>query len=262
MKRRILFALLSLAALGLVWLLLPARESEPVYQGKPLRYWLALYTSGSGDVIEHAAQADEAIRHIGTNAIPTLLEMLQEKDSFLKLKWMALLEKQHFIQPPQPAYVHNHQAALAFYRLAATASDAVPTLVQIYRGKISGGSQYATLDALGGIGPPAGPAATPVLLDALTNSANDSHLLALFAIRRIHGQPEVLLPVLINELKDSDVYVRLNAVEALAAYRLASKPAVPALVALLNDPNSSVRVQATNALKAIDPESAAKAGIK
>jgi len=38
--------------------------------------------------------------------------------------------------------------------------------------------------------------------------------------------------------------------------------AVPALVELLNDPDLEVRGRATNALKAIDPEAAAKAGVK
>jgi len=38
--------------------------------------------------------------------------------------------------------------------------------------------------------------------------------------------------------------------------------AVPVLVKLLNDPDALVRRSAANALKAIDPEAAAKAGVK
>ena len=40
------------------------------------------------------------------------------------------------------------------------------------------------------------------------------------------------------------------------------KPAIPLFVKLLNDPDESVRMNATNELKEIDPEAAAKAGIK
>ena len=39
-------------------------------------------------------------------------------------------------------------------------------------------------------------------------------------------------------------------------------PAVPALLKLLDDENDTVRKSATNAIKAIDPEAAAKQGIK
>ena len=262
MKRRILFTLLSIVAVGaLVWLILPAGESEPVYQGKPLREWLALYRFHIDGLFGND-QADEAIRQIGTNAIPTLLEMLQEHDSDLKLKWVALLRKQNFIQPPQTASLHNSQAAMAFHVLGSSDSNAVPALVQIYSRKTSIASQEATVEALGDIGPSASPAATPVLLDALTNSDNSLYWYAVLAIDQIHGQPEVFVPVLINELKDSDGNVRLNAARALAAYGPAAKSAVPALVALLNDSNQYVRTHAAYALKEIDPEAAAKAGVK
>jgi HEAT repeat protein len=40
------------------------------------------------------------------------------------------------------------------------------------------------------------------------------------------------------------------------------KQAVPFLVKFLNDPDMDVRINATNELKEIDPEAAAKAGIK
>ena len=38
--------------------------------------------------------------------------------------------------------------------------------------------------------------------------------------------------------------------------------AVPALVELLNDPDADVRGSATNPVKTIDPEAAAKAGVR
>lgn len=262
MKRRILFTLLSLAALGvLVWVFLSARQPpEPVYQGKPLRYWLAFITPVGGPL---GNQTDEAVRQIGTNAIPTLLEMLQANDSPLKLKWMALLQKQHFIHPPQPAWRPNREAAMAFEVLGATASNAVPALVQIYRRKISTFSQLEILEALGDIGPSASPAATSVLLDALTNSDAFLRLYAVMAINKIHSEPEVFVPALINALKDSDGHVRYRAAEALTAYGPVAKTAVPALVGLSkSDPDLSVRTHAADALKEIDPEAAARAGVK
>ncbi len=256
--RRVWFVILSLAALGvLIWLILPAGEPEPVYQGKSLRHWLAFFTATQGNATpDDRTQAVEALRKIGTNAIPALLEMLQEKDSPLKLKWIALLQKQHLFKPPQRAMWRNYQAAKGFEALGATASNAVPTLVQVYRMKISEISQEETLVALGAIGPAASPAATPVLQDALTNLDDRLRSSAVMAIDQIHSQPEVFVPALINALKDSDAGVRHWAAMALAKYGAAAKPAVPALIAILNDPDPYVRVEAANALKSIDPVAA------
>ena len=261
MKRRVAITLLSIAALGVVvWIFLSARESEPVYQGKPLRYWLTLYTHGYSPS-NPGDQADRAVREIGTNAIPTLLEMLQEKDSPLKLKWRALLEKQDFIQPPQRASSRNYQAGMAFRTLGAIGSNAVPALAQIYRRKISFDSQDGALMALGGNGPAALPVAAPVLLDAVTNSDNALRLRAVTTIGEVHGQPEVFVPALIHALKDSNGVVMIYAVRALIAYGPDAKPAVPAVAAFLNDPGSSVHREAANALKAIDPVAAMPAFI-
>src|ERR1700722_4378595 len=92
-KRRILFSALLVMLLGgfAWWLLLP---SEPSYQGKPLSAWLQEYRvdrMGSPD-------ADEAVRHIGTNAIPALLQMLRASDSPLKTKCIELFDQQYFIK--------------------------------------------------------------------------------------------------------------------------------------------------------------------
>jgi HEAT repeat protein len=63
-------------------------------------------------------------------------------------------------------------------------------------------------------------------------------------------------------LHDPRPDVRFNAVRALVQFGPKAKLAVPALVELLNDPNAGVRGSATDSLKAIDPEAAAKAGVK
>ena len=261
MKRRILIAFLFVAFLAaLIWFFLPARESEPVYEGRPLREWLAVYFGPGPDT--STAQADDAIRHLGTNAIPILLEMLQETNSPLKLKWIALMGKQHLFKPPQEARVRNAEAARAFQALGPDASNAVPGLVRIYREDHSPESQIYILMALGSIAPAVLPAATPVLLDGLTNSDVRLSRTAAMAIGGAHGQPDVFVPALINGLK-GPLQSRGIAAWSLGEYGPQAKSAVPALVDLSkNDPALSVRTQAANALKKIDPEAAAKAGVK
>ena len=86
MRKRVHIALaVLLVALGGVigWQVLSLRE--PVCEGKRLSFWLRSYSSDGDSPV-----ADEALRTIGTNAIPALLAMLQAKDSTLKMKLVAL----------------------------------------------------------------------------------------------------------------------------------------------------------------------------
>ena len=267
-QRRIWTAILLLGAAGFAtWLILSSRDSEPVYKGKRLSEWLAEAllsphpnTDGYNPPSPSEIQAEEAVRHIGTNAIPALLEMLQETDSPLKTKWIALLEKQHFIRAPEPAFDRNLHALYGFQALGPAASNSVPELVRIYRENHSPDSQVLILAALDNIGPTAAPKATPILLDGLTNGY--LRRTALSVIGEIHGQPEVFVPALINALNDSDPTARATAIRALGKYGPAAEPAVPALAGLLNDADPYISSEATNALKAIDPVAAAKAGVK
>jgi hypothetical protein len=79
------------------------REREPVYKGKPLSVWLNAYRLHGLAGVEtwqvrvEQQKADEAVRQAGTNALPTLLRMLQAKDSAFKVRLMNLAERQHFI---------------------------------------------------------------------------------------------------------------------------------------------------------------------
>ena len=69
-RRRLLLILLgSVASITLAILLWP-REREPEYKGLPLSTWLMRYR-------DDAPQAIEAIRHIGTNALPYLVRWIQ-----------------------------------------------------------------------------------------------------------------------------------------------------------------------------------------
>jgi len=52
------------------------------------------------------------------------------------------------------------------------------------------------------------------------------------------------------------------AVMGLSTAGSTAKAAIPALVSSLNDPDGQVRTMAGQALKSIDPDAAAKAGVK
>ena len=92
MRKRTKIALLAgLAAVVLVMLWTIPGPPEPVYQGRRLSDWLKAHDRFSRE------EAEEAVRRIGTNAIPSLLGMFRAKDSALKTRFIDLVEKQDFI---------------------------------------------------------------------------------------------------------------------------------------------------------------------
>ena len=83
---------------------------------------------------------------------------------------------------------------------------------------------------------------------------------AAITLGRIHAQPEVVVPALVKALRDPDDYVRSDAINALGAFGADATSAVPALIGCLKNP--SVRATVQDMLRKIDPEAAAKAGLK
>ncbi|MDB6112697.1 MAG: repeat protein [Pedosphaera sp.] len=251
-RYRILVGVLLVAVVGgLAWQM--SRPREPMYEGKPLSYWL-LRPSLDRNL--------DAVRQTGTTAIPTLLQMLRAKDSVFFLKVVKLMKKQRFIKIDYVfAGERNFQAILGFGILGVKAGEAVPALVEIYDQAISSDSMCATADSLGAIGPLARPA-VPSLLRGVTNKDENVRFGSLSALELIGPESSLLMPVLETSLKDNDWKVRNQAAHMLGGLGADAKHAVPAILPLLIDTQRMVRVAATNALIAIDPEAAAKAGVQ
>lgn len=248
---RIFIAALSIVILGsTAWVAL--RPSEPVYQGKRLSYWLKGYHFN--DKRPEHQKADEAVRQIGTNAFPTLLRMLSEKDSDLTIKLRKLARKQHIIEIeyPMAEISHNH-ASDGFKALGAKAKDAVPVLIEIYNQNISEDSQFTTAEVLGFIGPAAS-SAVPSLLRGATNANDRVRWRTIWTLGAIHSNPESVVPVLTKALNDSYLDVRWRAANALGEFGTTASPAVPALTKLLKDNEERVRDAAQEALDRISPQ--------
>ena len=238
------------------WETLRLREPEPLVDGRPLTSWLD--NNGSP---EAERQASRAVERAGTNAIPTLLRMLRQRDSALKRKLMEWAQRQSFVRIPyRPAWVRNEEAFAAFMVLGARAESAEPALTAIYEQGISWQSQVATVRSLGRIGP-AAKAAIPVLLRAATNSHFLVRAESLGALVRVQAEPEAMVPVLTRALHDPNGTVRFVACNSLADLRGDARPAVPVLVKSLGDPDGEVQLATARALGLIDPEAAARAGV-
>lgn len=264
MKHRIALVALLLIVLGAaVWLELDWPR-EPVYQGKPLTYWLRILTLPAANISSGYGlwrpdpQAVEAIRHIGTNAIPTLLHMTRAHDSALKRKLIALAQKQHLIRIRFTAAGERHlQARVAFRELGSTASNAVPALIEIYEANYSVSSQEAAAYVLGSIGL-AARQAVPSLVRILADTNNYARRASIVALGQIHAEPELAVPALIKSLSDPYPGVRQLATEALGRFGADARPAVPTLVEIY-DQSTDESFHAATALGLIGP--AAKSAV-
>jgi hypothetical protein len=225
-------ALVVVAICGGVWLaMLP---KEPVYQGKPLRYWLAkydvptvLWSMPRFQRLPTSAASRAALREIGTNAIPTLLEMLRERDSPLKEKFIELARGQRLYKVNwryREAALDGYDAMVAFKEMDGVPTGLVPELVKIY--------------------------------DLNPNPCARQFAVAIASC--ITNEPEQAGTFLLRALKETnDLFVRIDALVSLATVKPPAEEAVPVLIKCLSDTNDIVRNQAAIALAEYGPDARA-----
>src|ERR1051325_12040053 len=93
-RRRVAwFALVALIAIGFG--IFASRPTEPKYRGRPVSDWLVALQQAQGG--KPNVEAMEALQQLGTNAIPSLLEMLRRHDSPLKLRLTAWARRHSLI---------------------------------------------------------------------------------------------------------------------------------------------------------------------
>lgn len=229
-----------LAALAWTLLRALAPPAEPVYQGKPLSYWLQGYGSPHNEE-PNGGEANTAVRHIGTNAISTLLRMLRAHDSPLKIKMLAWASRQRFIRIHHTnADTLNEEAFLGFQTLGPDAAIAVPELIKILKQNVSLAPKNFTIRSLAVIGPQAR-AAIPLILRAATDPNVSDHSDALWALGLIHDDPHEVVPVLIRALDYPSEQDKVFAAISIGRFHDDVGPAVPALVRILRSP-TSVRI--------------------
>ncbi len=172
---------------------------------------------------------------------------------------MIWVQKQKLVHFNFKSANQRHVEAVAAYEvLGPLASAQVPSLIDLLSNGSSPEVRYNAASALGDIRPEAklaGPA-----LSRATADPNPHDYAAQFVLPGAevgYADPELTVPVLIAGLDDTDRTARENAAIALGRYGQQAKAAIPALVRTL--PTNGA---AGFSLKKIDPEAAAKAGVK
>jgi len=159
--------------------LLPS--GEPRYHDRTLTQWLDDRTKRQNPFLTHpaplSAEAQQAIKSIGTNAVPILLEMVQAKDSAFKTRLNSALNRQRFIKfSSRPAVEQRAMAFAGFEILGENANSAAPALASLTADP-DAGVRYTALESL----------------------------------RRVTSDKSVLVPVLLHACRDSAPEIRFVA---------------------------------------------------
>ncbi len=227
-RRRIaLFIAFVVAVAALFWLLSP---HDLIYQGVPLNRWLKdLHDTKSWD---RRLAAEQAIWDMGTNTIPYLLPVFDERDSGFKIKMVEWLEKRR-IADWNYMLASERQLAIveAFGVLGPKARSALGQLGEIAHGP----GQATSAIALWAIAVTRLEDAGPAIAVGLTNGLAGSRTTAVFLARYLGAHGRCLVPALAGALSDSNHMIRRNAAIALRDIGLEPNTAVPALTACLTD---------------------------
>jgi len=269
MKRGRAIALaVLLAVIATVAAFMALRPREPVFQGNGLSEWL--------DDYQDAAQQDgginttmQAVRAMGTNAVPFLRRALHRRDNGLDRAYRRLWPKlpawlRDRVPKPRTEGERIRTWAPAFLRaLGPAALRAIPDLVNALEDE-SWSVRYNATVVLGELAPNTRDAGS--VASALFTATADSNATvrggAYYALGKFTQEAKAVMPHLGRGLEDKSPYVRSSTIAALAGFGSDAKETLPKLIQALADSDAQVRQAASNALARIDPERATKAGVK
>lgn len=225
-----------------------SRLSGPRYQGVTLVSWLMRrqHLDRSDPALELVTA--NAIKTIGTNALPCLLQMAFCRDSHLKEKLLSILPTRFRLS--YGVLRDDEYSALAregFNVLGPTAKPVIPSLTSLlfHSNQTTRGT---AAEMLGAIGPPA-EGAIPELIQMIRSTNSHSQQDAILALGGIHSRPDVVIPALIEQISaDKPKVSRISALIALASFERDASRAVMSIEKLTSDPDPAVRNYATNTL--------------
>jgi HEAT repeat protein len=244
-KRRLILGIFTIGLLAALSMVL-TRPREPSYQGRSLSEWVRRFHWSSN---EDRKEAGEAIRQIGTNALPYLLEAIQCEVPHWKQTVRMAIERIPWRLQPRGLWLSQPDdtasaAANAFIPLGAEAQCAIPELIGILNDPKHFHTAPRAAFALGAIGKPAlGP-----LLNVVTNGRIQIRSFAITAIGSMGTNAAPALPLFIKHLKHQDLPLAYSAALALGTMKTDPAIVLPALANALQDPRPPVRMAAVRSL--------------
>jgi HEAT repeat protein len=233
----------------------PKRGPEPVYQGKTLSQWMAArkmtdYSDPRFPSTPELASAIEAVKQMGTNALPFLLDDLRARDALIWKKIPgSIYFKFRFLYRARSAYYrgrggpHERNEQAVFF-LRAMGPLATPALPEIAKCLDHPDIAQPALEVLnfyasnGQMSP--GPEVTTALLKAMTSGDRRARQLAANTVNLFRVDADLAVPALLRTLRDPAAEVRATSAMALG-YRARASVIVPALIGVLDDSDHYVR---------------------
>jgi HEAT repeats len=271
-------------------------EKEPEYNGKKLSEWVRPYSLRYDDdektnhlISKEREAADDAMQHMGTNALHWLVRWI----AYERPAWKTKIQRIVWKTPARPIRdwcVKDEElrtaARDAFEALGTNAVTAVPGLAEVVRTSRSEEARDTAMLALSYLGEDG----YPCLLEALDDQKS-SHSAAVcmlwlsehgvdvssavprlllvdretyktahsgpeyyYCVPRLDGSYQQLIPALTNCLQHTNSDVRAEAAHALGLLRERARATVPALREALDDRVIAVQEAAVEALQKIAPE--------
>jgi hypothetical protein len=216
-------------------------HEQPVYQGKPLSYWV----NKAGEFDDNGAPkvAIEAIHAIGSNAVPFLLD------------WMPRRETIHRDRSSGTPGWDGLEAA--WWALGSDGKSAIPVLAHIINQSQRTMDDYSVWTESAKAISYLGPDAIEPMLTTVTNMQGKHHVWELIHnFQNLGTNGALAVPALIHWANDSDYWVRDGVVSALGGIGQRPDLAVPVILnALEHDSNGMVRRDAAEALGAFANDS-------
>jgi HEAT repeat protein len=253
-----------------IWPKLPGFFQKHLPKPKPItfevwRAWMALNYCGTNAtrmIINRLNDGNPAVREAAWDAVDSFDRSSISTNEIISLCLPALKDNVAMVRL---------RAARQLGRMGAAASNAVPAIIPLLSsseaGRSPSGHVYVRANsalALGSIGPAASNA-VPALTNLMVIGDGYTRVAAAFALWRITSNENLSLPVIMKELPTlgkplNNKQLPINALKAMGPRAKAAFPLLLSELPLAAD--DIQRGLITNALKAIDPEAAAKAGIK
>lgn len=258
------WSLAILAILLLVTISAFRHLNEPRYENRTIASWLNNYFNSywydrvyrlkpppSSDQLRVKTQL--AIYAIGSNCVPTLLEMAGKKsDSTFKLRLVKLIRSRPAIG--LRIYTQEDYQRLSYFGFVSLKEQvkyAIPGICNLLESNDAEVRRFAEV-LLAGLGAFSEPA-IPQLIRHLDDPDKEVRSYAIFALGQIHKQPRIVLPKLLEMLDNPDYANsdKIEALEAIANYGQDASDAVVFIQKLSKSKDTDVSETAVETLREI-----------
>jgi HEAT repeat protein len=238
--------------IALVLILALWREREPRYEDHSLLEWIAIAENGDKDSEYSNREGQEAVRHIGSNAIPFLTKCIEYRERPWQTRLGVLCDKlPGKLAGPLSGLIAGHAAKrqqVAFsglYILGPDAKAALPVLTNLLTAQPP--LVYYSITVLAQIG---GDGLTPVL-NLVTNQASPNRFFAFDALAAVDTNRPLdhrVVSALTNCLADANRQVAFYAAQILCCHNSEKELAMKTLVDAVGSDDKKLRRSAVTRL--------------